>query len=623
MVDTRLYHSSESPPSTSTAQSWQWSQAPTFSAATSNTTINNPGSSSTTSSTPTPSTNTAPPKKKRKIYQILAGQLFDSISRTLVPDQVITVDQDAGVILDVCARGGVRWRNVRGLLRGFGRGRGHDEEQDQVDVEVTQVEMGSLVLLPGFVDVHVHLFLHPYTEASWEDQLTKESLAERTVRATVHARRTLMAGFTTVRDLGTEGAFDADISLRKCLAGKNPLIPGPRYYCSTRAIISSGSYGPRSSLYPAQEGIDGIKGAEPVDGVDACVKEVRKQIGAGADWIKIYADYPIRTRLSPVSPSQSSRSLPTFSKPELAALISTAHARGVKVAAHANTPGTIHALLDLGVDSVEHGGEMYDKRNGDRGLLRRMAGAANSEGGGGGGGGGGGTTWVPTLAAYYTSSLSGGEFAERRWERCRRTFEEAIKLRVHAPSDSGSGSSADQAPTPTEGVGEGGGGAGGGAEMDNLAVGGDTGVFAHGENALEMVLMRRLGAEWRRVLGWATYGGWKCVRGMEWDGEGGEGVVRGVERRFGVRPEAKLKEEGAEEEEEDTSPAEGELELERGTPFGAIRAGWAADLVGIEGTLDGTPEEFEDALVRGVRFVMRGGVVFKFGGVEVSNSGGM
>ena len=114
------------------------------------------------------------------------------------------------------------------------------------------------------------------------------------------------------RDLGTEGAFDSDIGLRKCLSGRNALIPGPRYYCVTRALISTGSYGeslyvnrhqkpcinyfipigPKSTLYPAQEGIDGIKGAEPVDGIDACIREVRKQIGAGADWIKVGSIIP-------------------------------------------------------------------------------------------------------------------------------------------------------------------------------------------------------------------------------------------------------------------------------------------------------------------------------------------
>lgn len=115
---------------------------------------------------------------------------------------------------------------------------------------------------------------------------------------------------TRCRDLGTEGAFDADIGLRKCLAGKEAIIPGPRYYCATRAIISTGAYGvypnciyrrytfmatvagPRSSLYPAQEGIDGVKGAEPVDGTENCVREVRRQIGAGADWIKVYLTAP-------------------------------------------------------------------------------------------------------------------------------------------------------------------------------------------------------------------------------------------------------------------------------------------------------------------------------------------
>ncbi|KAF8893709.1 hypothetical protein CPB84DRAFT_1783219 [Gymnopilus junonius] len=518
-----------------------------------------PGTPSTTASIATVTS------RNKRLYQILAGQLFDSVNRTLAIKQVITIDRDAGVILDVSGQSD--GKSVGKILAGLGwklNSNGNAEKGDKIAyVEVTRINLASLVLLPGFVDVHVHLFLHPYSESPWEYQVMKESLAERTVRATLHARKTLMAGFTTVRDLGTEGAFDADIALRKCISGKKALIPGPRYYCATRAIISSGSYGPRSSLYPHQQGIDGVNGAEPVDGIAECVKEVRKQIGAGADWIKIYADYSVRTRMVDISFAISSRSIGTFSKEELSAMITEAHDRGVKVAAHANTPGVIDILLDLGVDTIEHGPDMYDALSGDRSLLHKFARANGT------------TTWVPTLAVHYISALSGSDFSKKRWEKSKKTFEEAIQMRVKRPD-----------------VGD--------QEMENIACGGDTGTFKHGDNALELVLMRRLGADWDRVLGWATYGGWKCVRGAEWEGEEGGRRVKAFETL------------GFLNEDEDT-------DLERGVPFGALRAGWAADLVGIEGKLDGSPQEFEDALMNGVKFVMRGGFIYKKDGMGVAD----
>ncbi|EIW78569.1 hypothetical protein CONPUDRAFT_83926, partial [Coniophora puteana RWD-64-598 SS2] len=134
--------------------------------------------------------------------------------------------------------------------------------------------MKQTVLL-GLVDAHVHLFLHPYSEVSWDDQVTKWSLAERTIRATVNARKTLMAGYTTVRDLGTEDAGDADFTLRNALSGPDALIPGARYLCANSAIVPTGAYGPKISLYVNQNGVDGVAGAEVADGVDECVKAVR------------------------------------------------------------------------------------------------------------------------------------------------------------------------------------------------------------------------------------------------------------------------------------------------------------------------------------------------------------
>ncbi|KAF8640387.1 hypothetical protein AX17_000057 [Amanita inopinata Kibby_2008] len=475
---------------------------------------------------------------KKQYYRILAGQLFDSYRRLLLPKQAITVDRQRGVILDV--------RDI-----------GAPAATATDDGSITEtIDLQDLVVLPGFVDVHVHMFLHPYSETSWNDQLTKESLPERTLRAGVHAWKTLQAGFTTVRDLGTEGAFDADIALRKCLAsdstGREPIVNGPRYYCANRTIVTTGSYGPKSEVNPSMEGVEGITGAEVADGKDACVRAVRRQIGVGADWIKIYADYKVRSRMTAVSSVIAAKSMTTFSDEELGAMIDTAHALGVKVAAHANGPGAIKSLLKLGVDTVEHGGEMY--KGDDDSVIREFV-SANGK-----------TIWVPTLAAYYTMGEGPNASEERKmvWEQCKRSFMQAAVL-------------------PKEG---------GGARMENIACGGDTGVFAHGQNALELMLMRALEAEWNRVLAWATLGGWRCVRGMEWEGEEGQKRLAAVESS--------------------NEP----LGLERGVPFGAIRKGWAADIIAVNGRVDGDFDEFSKAIMD-VVFVTKGGRVYKRDGRAV------
>jgi imidazolonepropionase-like amidohydrolase len=141
-----------------------------------------------------------------------------------------------------------------------------------------------MTLLPGLIEAHSHMFLHPYNETSWDDQVLKESLAERVCRATQHARATLMAGFTTVRDLGTEGAADADVGLKQSI--EKGIIFGPRMLAVTRAIVATGSYGPKRS----DSRLPVPQGAEEADSANL-VRVVRSQIGAGADWVKVYADY--------------------------------------------------------------------------------------------------------------------------------------------------------------------------------------------------------------------------------------------------------------------------------------------------------------------------------------------
>lgn len=236
-----------------------------------------------------------------------------------------------------------------------------------------------------------------------------------------------------------------------------------------------------------------------------------------------------------VSPSLSSKSIPTFNRQELEVMITTAHDLGVKVAAHANSWAAVEDLLDLGVDTIEHGAEIYNDQDQNISLIKKLAASKGK------------TTWVPTLAAYYT-------LGESRWEAVKQTFVKAVI---------------------EEGV-------------ENIACGGDTGVFSHGENALELILMRQLGVPWEKVISWATLGGWECVRGFEWEGSRGRQRIRDLEanpRRVS--------------------------DVDRGMPFGTIRKGWAADIVGIDGDLTGSPEEFEKSLTMGVKLVIKNGNIVK------------
>ncbi|KAI0713110.1 hypothetical protein C8T65DRAFT_717820 [Cerioporus squamosus] len=456
-----------------------------------------------------------------RLVKIYAGRLFDPYTLQLLPQRVVTVSQDSGLVLDVQPFAGDQVQNV-------------DFAAEDV------VDLRGATVLPGLVDAHVHMFLHPYAETSWDEQLTQESLVERTVRATVHAKRTLMAGYTAVRDLGTEGAEDADLQLRKCLSGPDPLIPGPRYFCANRAIITSGTYGeccpapatrrkavpgvvlicilrpgPKSSLHLHQDGIEGVTGAQFVDGEAECIRAVRKQVGAGADWIKVYADYRPRTRMAHVNKKIAATSIQTFSNSELKTLTSTARQLGVKVAAHANNWRAELLPENGGFDTIEHGIEMADD------LVESIA---HSN-----------VIWVPTLSVFYvtdTAKAPGG-----RWDTTARNFKKALQK--------------------------------------------------------GMKLMVQLGADWRLVLRWATLGGWQAIRSMAWEGNAGaERLARVAELQEDAR-------------------VVGDNEV----PFGAIRRGFAADIVATSGDLE---EDFASAVDKSsIEFVMKGGKVFKRDGREV------
>src|SRR6266571_6006169 len=205
---------------------------------------------------------------------------------------------------------------------------------------VRRIDLPGLTLLPGLIEAHSHVLLHPYSETPWNDQVAHEPLALRVARATNHLRSTLMAGFTTIRDLGTEGAGYADVGLRDAVA--QGIVPGPRMLVVTRAIVATGSYAPKG--YAPEWRVP--QGAEEADGVDSLVRVVRDQIGKGADWIKVYADY---------SWGRNGEAEPTFSLDELKLIVETAKNSGRAVAAHASTAEGMRRATLAGVETIEHG----------------------------------------------------------------------------------------------------------------------------------------------------------------------------------------------------------------------------------------------------------------------------
>lgn len=209
----------------------------------------------------------------------------------------------------------------------------------RVPADAKLIELPGLTLMPGLIEAHSHVLLHPYSETVWNDQVAHESLSLRVARATNHLRSTLQAGFTTIRDLGTEGAGYADVGLKQAV--EQGIIPGPRMIVVTRAIVATGSYGPKG--YASEWRVP--QGAEEADGVDSLTRVVRDQIGHGADWIKVYADYRWGTQ----------GAAPTFSLDELKLVVETAKSANVPVAAHATTAEGMRRAALAGVETIEHG----------------------------------------------------------------------------------------------------------------------------------------------------------------------------------------------------------------------------------------------------------------------------
>jgi imidazolonepropionase-like amidohydrolase len=305
-------------------------------------------------------------------------------------------------------------------------------------VSAKVIELKGATLMPGLIEGHSHLFLHPYNETLWDDQVLKESRAERTARAVVHARETLLAGFTSERDLGTEGAGYDDVGLKTGI--DKGIIPGPRLMVATRAIVATGSYGPKNVV--DQNTI--IEGGEEADGEEGITHVVRSQIGHGADVVKIYADYGW---------GLNKKAEPTFTVDELKKAVEVAKSSGRTVAVHSSTSEGLRRAIEAGVTTIEHG-------DGGTPELFKMMKEKN-------------IALCPTLAATeaYATYFDGwkkGEPDIASIKHKKYIFSEAMKAGV------------------------------------TICMGGDVGVFTHGDNAREMILMVEYGMKSIDVLRSAT-----------------------------------------------------------------------------------------------------------------------
>ncbi len=300
------------------------------------------------------------------------------------------------------------------------------KESVKVPRESQTVTMPGVTLLPGLIEGHSHLLLYPYNITDWDTQVLKESDAYRTVRATVHAKNTLMAGFTTVRDLGTEGAGYSDVALKRAI--DEGIIPGPRMIVAGRAIVSTGSYGPKG--YDTDMEI--MLGAEPADGNDL-VRVVRDQIGKGADFIKVYADYRWGTK---------GEDQPSFTLDELKLVNEVTRSSGRYLVCHAKSKEAMRRAILAGAETIEHG-DFIDEEIAQ--LMKEHK-----------------ITFFPTVAAIDAiNQYRGWKKGIDEEPAAVKQKKKSLRIAVNA------------------GV--------------TIGLGGDVGVFPHGENVYEMELMVEYG----------------------------------------------------------------------------------------------------------------------------------
>jgi imidazolonepropionase-like amidohydrolase len=285
------------------------------------------------------------------------------------------------------------------------------------------IALPNTTLLPGLIEGHSHLLLHPYNETSWNDQVAREPLAYRVARAVNHARETLLAGVTTVRDLGSEGAGYADVGLKRAI--EEGVVPGPRMLVAGPAMVVTGSYGPKG--FAPEWTVP--QGAEEASGLDGVMQVARDQIGRGADFIKVYADY----RYGPTGEAR-----PTFTLDELKRIVDVANSSGRPVVAHASTAEGMRRAIEAGVETIEHGDGGTDE------VWKLMV--ARKVG------------FCPTLAAgdatsQYAGWKKGTDPEPARITAKRASFKAALNAGV------------------------------------TMCFGGDVGVYAHGDNVRELELM--------------------------------------------------------------------------------------------------------------------------------------
>lgn len=337
----------------------------------------------------------------------------------------------------------------------------------------TTLDLRGLTVLPGLVDAHAHIFLHAYSETGALHQMRDESLVERVVRATNHARAALHAGYTTYRDLGTEGLRDADAHFRDSI--NRGIIPGPRMFVATEAIASSGGYEARlENSLPGGAGSAAPRISDPADGPYGVRAAVRRRLGQGADVIKFYADYRKRALRFPAGgwPGQCAIQFPPpgdamfgerspnvllFTQEEMDAMVDEARMSRVPIAAHAQSPEAVVMAAKAGVTSVEHGFWPSEE------ALEAMK--EN------------GTIFVPTLSVFDLYLQDGSEETQRH--------RKAIFAHTKAAFDKGI----------------------------KIACGGDTGAFAHGENVRELEFLVEAGIPLLDVLQGATLHGWDACGG--------------------------------------------------------------------------------------------------------------